>query len=488
MGSTALGGRWVSANCRMTTFKPLLKPSGNRWAASLAGALLALGLAGCTGVRTPLEKQARQQLETTPLRPATNNLALTELGAAPDLATVLKVAAANQPSVAAAYYDWLAAVERITQARSFPDPRVGFQMDVNNMIESIMPGLMFDLPGQGKLRAQADVAAAEAEAKRQTFLAAIVQAAYEVEQPLVQLRLVDEKIAVGKRSLGLLAEVEQAAQAQNIAGSATLQDVLRSQMEQDRLRAEIASLEDTRRPLLAQYKAALGLGLATIDPPLPTAFTLPGTVVEEPQLLASMARNPRFKALEAEVRQAEAAIRLAQKNVNPDYTVGLEADLKAQPVMWRPQAGMTLPIWRDKLAAQIAEAQAGKGAAQARLAGEQIRLAVEFAATWFNWREARRSLELNRDQLRPKARQAWEAARAGYASGQTGFLDLIDAERTLLAIEWAEAEARAQSDLSLLDMSQLMNGKAPGAATPMPGGSGGMPAGSAPAGGKAKKM
>jgi hypothetical protein len=40
----------------------------------------------------------------------------------------------------------------------------------------------------------------------------------------------------------------------------------------------------------------------------------------------------------------------------------------------------------------------------------------------------------------------------------------------------------------LLNMSQLMNGKNPGAAAPMPGGSGGMPAGSAPAGGKAKKM
>ena len=37
----------------------------------------------------------------------------------------------------------------------------------------------------------------------------------------------------------------------------------------------------------------------------------------------------------------------------------------------KPQASMTLPVWRDKIAAQIAAAQADKNAAKARLNAEQ---------------------------------------------------------------------------------------------------------------------
>ena len=47
-----------------------------------------------------------------------------------------------------------------------------------------------------------------------------------------------------------------------------VQDVLRAQIEQDRLKTDLASLEDSRNSLLAQFKAALGLGAAAPAPPV----------------------------------------------------------------------------------------------------------------------------------------------------------------------------------------------------------------------------
>ena len=96
---------------------------------------------------------------------------------------------------------------------------------------------------------------------------------------------------------------------------------------------------------------------------------------------------------------------------------------------------MTLPLWRDKIAAQIAEAQAGKQAAAARLTAEQIALAVDFAEKSFMYREASRNLLLLHDQLLPKARQSLDVARIGYLSGQLDFFNLSDAERTLLGFQ-----------------------------------------------------
>src|SRR2546426_5909863 len=134
--------------------------------------------------------------------------------------------------------------------------------------------------------------------------------------------------------------------------------------------------------------------------------------------------------MEAEVRRADASIRLAYKARVPDFSVGVEADAKASPVFVTPQLGVTLPIWRDKIAAQIAEAQAGKRASEARLTAEQITLAVEFAEKTFLFRESSRNLALLQERLLPKAQQSLEVARAGYTTGQSTFIDLLDAQRT----------------------------------------------------------
>lgn len=153
--------------------------------------------------------------------------------------------------------------------------------------------------------------------------------------------------------------------------------------------------------------------------PVPHSFeSTPLDLASEKLLASALARNPRLKAMEAEVRRADASLRLAYKARVPDFSLGIDADVKASPIMVRPQVGITLPIWRDKTAAQIAGAQADKQAAKARLSAEEIVLAVEFAEKSFLFREASRGLELLIVRLLPKARQSLEVARSGYVSGK----------------------------------------------------------------------
>jgi len=140
------------------------------------------------------------------------------------------------------------------------------------------------------------------------------------------------------------------------------------------------------------------------------------------------------------------------------------ADVKMSPVMYRPLATISLPIWRDKIAAQIAEAQANKQAAEARLTSEQIALAVAFAERSFAYREANRTLELLREQLLPKARQSLEVARSAYLGGQSDFFNLIDTERTLLGFQLDEVDAAVQRELALAELSLIVQGMPPSGA------------------------
>ncbi len=433
--------------------------------------LTLLALTGCKGIGTRGERETRQQaaMVKTAYRPNGQRLALPDLTTNSSLGDFLICAMLNQPQIEAAYYDWAASVENITVARSLPDPQFTFQLYIQDVITSVMPGLMAQIPWLGKLQAQAEAATAESQAKYFAFEGAVLQTAYAVKQGYYQLWFLDKKITVDREMLRLLSQLEQITRAQNETGQAALQDVYRAQIEADRLKTEIANLEDSRSLLLAQFKAALGLAREQPDPPAPARFEATTLDLSSEQILdTAFARNPQLKAMEAEVRQAQASLDLARKSKLPDVTIGSSVDVKATPWLYWPQATVTLPVWRDKTAAEIAAAQAGLRAAQSRLTAGQIKLTVDFAGKSYSYREANRNLDLLREQLVPKAQRSLEIARSAYLSGKTDFFNLIDAERSLLEFRLSEIEARTQRELTLSELSLLIAGVPPANAPLLP--------------------
>ena len=431
-----------------------------------AAALLCAGLllAGCKGFPVKGEKQTRQQARTVAatFRPEGRRPDPSALATHSDLGGLLRFAMLNQPKVEASYYDWVASVERITIDRSLPDPQFTFESDIANIVMTVMPGFMQIFPGPGKLKAAARVATSQSQAEYFRFESAVLQTAFDVKRAYYNLHFLDDRIRINRATLALLGDLETSARAQNEVGKVTLQDVYRAQIEQDQLTTEVTNLEDSRHPLLAQLKGALGLTRDQADPPVPAEFESTPLDLNADDLLATaFDRNPRLKAMEAEVRMAEASIGLAAKSKVPDFSLGLMVDAKASPTVFRPLAGMTLPIWRDRIAAQIAQAQADTRATEARLTSEEIMLTVDFAMKSYDYREVTRMLALLQDQLVPKARKSLAIARSGYLSGQIEFFNLIDAERTLLDFQLSEVEARTRREIILSELSLMIAGVPP---------------------------
>ena len=431
------------------------------WAGLLLAALV---LAGCKGISTKGEREARQQAQAVAgsYRPQSQKSALPVLTSTSSLSNYLAFAVLNQPQIEAAYYDWLASIERITQARSLPDPQLGFQMDIQNIVTSIMPGLMGNIPWPDKLRVSAQIASAESQSRYFAFQSAVLTSAFEVKRTYYQLYFLAEKLRVDRETLRLLGDLEKTARAENEVGRVTLQDVLRAQIEQDSLKTEIANLEDSRNALIAQFKAALGLAASDREPPMPSRFESTALSLSADQVFdAALVQNTQLKAMAADVRAAEASIRLAQRARLPDFSLGFMADVKMNPTLYRFPGNpgtMSLPIWRDKIAAQIAEAQAAKRSAEARLSEAQIALAADVARRTYFYREATRNLALLDDLLLPKARQSLEVARAGYLAGQIDFFNLIDAERTWLGFQLDKVEVTTQREVVLAELSLIVQG------------------------------
>jgi outer membrane protein TolC len=110
---------------------------------------------------------------------------------------------------------------------------------------------------------------------------------------------------------------------------------------------------------------------------------------------------------------------------------------------WMAMVGISLPIWRGKLRAGVAEAQAMRAMSQADLQA-MTRMVEGEAAVALNQLQAARDRQtaLNTDVL-PRARMAIEPAVAGYTAGQLPLVSVIEAVQVL----W-----RVQSELVAADM------------------------------------
>ena len=66
-----------------------------------------------------------------------------------------------------------------------------------------------------------------------------------------------------------------------------------------------------------------------------------------------------------------------------------------------------------------------------------------------------------RERLLPRARQSLEVARAAYRSGQVDFLNVIDAERSLLNFQLDEIAAQTQRKIARAELTLLVAGVPP---------------------------
>jgi outer membrane protein TolC len=436
--------------------------------ATALGVLGAVLLAGCsTGTAIQHETMARQDIQVTashyrphgakpPLPVLTDNSTLTDL---------MQYALLNNPKVESSYYEWAGAVEDITTARSLPDPMLTLGAEISNGLPSLSAALMSDpgmnWPGAGKLPLRGEAAYGGAEKKRAVFENDLLDTALAVKRAYYQMWVLEEQIRWTREVLGLVGTAENVARQRMAVGKVTQQDVLRAQMEQERLKNQLVNLEDSRATVCARLRSALGL---RPDEPLPS-FVLrldptAANFTEQSLLDTAFTRNPRLKQMRGEVLQAMALYQLARKSTVPDYSWGLGVRIGIPPAI-TPSFGMTLPIWRDKIRAEIASGESGVNAANAKLSAEELDLAVRFAETAYSWREADRNVTLYDNELLPRAKAALDSARGGYVSGPTGFPDLLDAERTLLEYHMSRAEAAGQREMVLAEMSLVILGRWP---------------------------
>jgi len=379
-------------------------------------------------------------------------------------AEFVRFAVLNHPAVEAAYHDWRASVAEITRARSLPDAQFTFEADIADTIQTFMPGVMFHLMDPAKRERMGDEAAARSGVAYRAYVSAVLRVAAEVRRAWLELVYAEETQNI---YLAAILNLDQSlAFASNEfttgRGMVSFDELVQLQNQIAEHHAHHLTFTDRAVAAHAKFKAALGLGPADVDPPWPQAPLRATTLPPDDELWRRVqAGNADLASMRAMVAMASAEIAVAQKARTPDFSVGAMADLKANPLMVRPAASVTLPIWRDKIAAGLAAAEARRDAAAARVSAEQLNLAAEFAQMLFMVRDGDRMIANIETVALPNLERALASAEAGYQAGMGKPTMMTELNHMALLMRIERARILFERENAVIDLQLLTADLAP---------------------------
>lgn len=368
----------------------------------------------------------------------------------------LRVAFSANAELRARYWEWRAALERIPQEASPPNPAVSFSYllggpsmkawDRTTLGIQNDPTSMIPLPT--KLRAAGERALEEARAAGLRFEAAKFRLQARVLTRYIDLALHKEMMRIQDETAALLELASEDASAGLASGGGRMEGLLRARSEADLAKDRAKGLHGEIATLAAEMNALLG---RPYDAPIPLPDSMPAPrslPADDAQVLHLAAeRNPELLALAREVAGRESALEIARQQWIPDF--GLSFSLMGSAT--QTVGGMViLPLRFEAIEGAIEEAHANLRAADA----ERVQLARDRASSFvldlFVLRNDDRQAALFEEVLIPRARLAEGAAEAAYASGASGMAELVQARRAVLEAELTLAELRAQREKALV--------------------------------------
>jgi outer membrane protein TolC len=397
-----------------------------------------------------------------------------------------------------------AAGEQVPQVGALPDPvlTLGIQNDgfgrlmIGEMETSYYQIMVSQgLPWPGKRRLRTEVARAGAEQADTQVARVRLTTEAEVRRAYLDLLLVRDRLALLDRLETTWQQSAGIARARYEAGEGAQSDVLRSQLELNRLKQRRAGLQADERNLVQTLNR---LRAHPLDEPIETPrhvrdLGVPAPAALDAVLADALARSPELAAARLGVERAGKAVELARRERYPDFTVGAgvmpRGDLEP---MWQATVGFNVPVFSGrKQGKAVAENEARAKADRFDAASVEQVLRLRVAERRAALAGLLDTVRIYDDGLLVQSRATAESTLAQYGVGRVTFASVLEANAGYLADEDGYLQAladahRLQIAAAELSLDPVAAGGAGLGATAMPGaGSAGAMNSSAPSGGAA---
>lgn len=360
----------------------------------------------------------------------------------------LQAAFANNPDLAASARDIGIAQGLREQAGLLPNPTLSWEQEgteSNNRTTTIGISQPFELGGKRGARVDLaergqQAASLSLQAQRNTLRGEVIAGFYGALRAQERERLAQQSVELAQRGAA-------AAEGRVRAGKAPPLEANRAQVQLAEVRLE---LERARRDRADAYQTlAMLMGIPQADftavrdasaeqlPRLPSAD----------ELLRRLGDSAAMRLAQTRIDEGEAALRLARTQRIPDLDVSLASQDTIEDGRSDRVAviglSLPLPLFDRNQGNILAEARRADQARDLRNATE-LRLRQETQQALQQWSTAQVEVKAFRSTILPSAQTAVESATRGFEMGKFGFLEVLDAQRTLITARDQYLQALAQ--------------------------------------------
>jgi cobalt-zinc-cadmium efflux system outer membrane protein len=381
----------------------------------------------------------------------------------PTLDDLVRTAVATNPRLARANALVEAARGRHIQAGLPPNPVFAFNADElgdrTGPMGLLGPQVSQEFVLGHKLTLGQAVAAKEVGQAELTLLAERYAVAGAVRAAAVELAFLRRRAEVLTEVIDLTEKtVTQATKAENAPNAVlTRGDVLPLELERERFRTELVSLQQEIPAVERRLAALVGdarsvVGPITIDLETP----LPAYELDQARE-AVMAYHPEARAAAVAVERAHAAIRRAEAETMPNVTgsIGYVRQNQNRSNDW--SVGVSVPlITRNRNQGNIRVAHAEAAAAALDVTRVQNDLADRLAVVFRTYAAAKQRAERVRSAVLPKAEESFAFVKRQLDNGVVEYLRVLQAQRAVAEVKLDAVRATGEAWQAAAVLSGLL--------------------------------
>ncbi|NLD98849.1 MAG: TolC family protein [Fibrobacter sp.] len=392
-------------------------------------------------------------------------------------------------------------------ATSLPDPMIMAKAGSGNSFKPIGIGISQMIMWPGKLSTMKKSGELKAQAEIQNLAAEAVSLEADIRSSYARLYAIGQTIKSQKENIELLKIFENAARVQYIASgaprtstsasgllstanspssrsassgmqsmnssspsgqmssspmsssSSNQSTLLKIQVEQAMLEDQILAAESNAESERKKFRSLLG-GTDSIDIPFPDHLEPVKLTLSDKEILDIVRhRNPRINSMRKEIDAAKEMSNSARQGLFPDISLGLEYMRPSGSSSMNTSGSsrgnidasisMTIPLWVGKKRLEIARATSMESQMSFELLDMKNMLVAETEVLLNELRDSERRIRLFQDVLVPQSKQIVDILQVNYRTGQNSYLDIIDAQRTLLDLELSLTNEKVRHEIAV---------------------------------------
>lgn len=396
---------------------------------------------------------------------AWSGAALAQEPAALTLRDALALALQRNPELAAFGKERSAAEAAILQAGVLPNPVLGIAGDnlgnarkaeAGDRTASIQLGQLIELGGKRDARvrvaeASRDLANWDYEAKRIEVLSAVAQRFVDLLAAQQRHRLAEEALALARQVADTVGKRVEAGKVSPVEETKARLAQASAEVELEQAARERASARSTLSALWGSHDPRFERAEGDLEK------TTPLPAYE--QLAERVRNNPELARWSSEIERRRAAVDGEKAKAVPDVTItaGVARFSQFDDRAYMFGISVPLPLF-DSNRGGILEANRRLDKAADEQRATESRLLAALAQVYQRLAAIDKEIATLRTILLPGAQSAFDAATKGYQLGRFGYLDVLDAQRTLFQARAQNLRALADHHRGVSEIERLVGG------------------------------